>query len=487
MSVPTSEPARVVGRYALYGEIASGGMATVHFGRLLGTAGFARTIAVKRLHAQYAKDPEFTAMFLDEARLAARIRHPNVVPTLDVVSAEGELFLVMEYVAGESLAKLVRSAKLKGESIPPRIAVTVMASVLHGLHAAHEATNELGQPLGLVHRDVSPQNVLVGTDGVARVLDFGVAKAAGRVQTTREGQLKGKVPYMAPEQVTGTGVSRRTDVYAAACVLWETLAAQRLFTGDNEAELLHNVLYKVVDAPSHYARDPIDPAIDEIVLKGLARKPDERWPTARDMAIALEKASPPATASEIGEWVESNATGALHQRADSVAKIESSSARFDRPAIMEKPDSQPSSVSMATPPTATPPPKSRRTTMMVTIALTIVAAVAVVWVMSGKREEPRPTNAITAASTASTTSTTTSSAMASAVDTTASATTSATTNNAPPLPSTSASAPKKPPTMGTVIKPNIKPGLTKPPPSTGCDPPYSIDAKGKKIYKAECL
>ena len=161
-----SAPVRVVGRYALYGEIAAGGMATVHFGRLLGPVGFSRTVAIKRLHPQFAKDPEFVSMFLDEARLAARIRHPNVVPTLDVVATQGELFLVMDYVQGESLSKLIRIAREQGGCIPGRITAGILVGALHGLHAAHEAKNERGEPLGIVHRDISPQNVLVGSDGV---------------------------------------------------------------------------------------------------------------------------------------------------------------------------------------------------------------------------------------------------------------------------------------------------------------------------------
>src|SRR5258708_11643933 len=147
----SSAPVRVLGRYALYGEIASGGMATVHFGRLLGVVGFAKTVAIKRLHPQLARDPEFVSMFLDEARLAARIRHPNVVSTLDVVALERELFLVMEYVQGESLRHLVRTATTQGGQVPPPIVATIMVGVLHGLHAAHEAGNERGEPLRIVH------------------------------------------------------------------------------------------------------------------------------------------------------------------------------------------------------------------------------------------------------------------------------------------------------------------------------------------------
>ena len=181
-----------MGRYAIYDAIASGGMARVHLGRLLGPAGFGRTVAIKRLHAQFAENPDFVTMFLDEARLASRVRHPNVVPTLDVVAAEGELLLVMEYVHGEPLSRLLRTLSPRRERIPLRTTCAIVSSLLHGLHAAHEAKNEAGQDLGLVHRDVSPQNVLVGLDGVVRVADFGVAKAVVKAHTTREGELKGK-------------------------------------------------------------------------------------------------------------------------------------------------------------------------------------------------------------------------------------------------------------------------------------------------------
>src|SRR5882724_9342980 len=143
---------RVIGRYALFGEIASGGMATVHFGRLVGPVGFSRTVAIKRLHPQYAKDPEFVAMFLDEARLASRIQHPNVVTTLDVVNMPSEVFLVMEYLQGESLSRLIRNARKAGEQVPPGHASAIIAGMLHGLHAAHEAKSERREALNIVHR-----------------------------------------------------------------------------------------------------------------------------------------------------------------------------------------------------------------------------------------------------------------------------------------------------------------------------------------------
>lgn len=312
----------LIGRYALYGEVAAGGMATVHFGRLLGPGGFSRTVAVKRLHAQFARDREFVAMLLDEGRIAARVRHPNVVPTLDVVAIDAELLLVMEYVHGESLAECLRAAKGRQLPIPLDVVSALVCGMLHGLHAAHEATDERGAPLEIVHRDVSPQNVLIGADGVPRVLDFGVAKAAGRLCTTREGQLKGKLPYMAAEQLgTGDPVDRRTDVYAAGVVLWETLLRQRLFAGTNEAVVIRQVLEQPVPAPSTIERD-VPATVDGIVLRALDRDPARRFPTAREMALALETAVPVASPTRVSRWLDGLVGEQLAIRARMLSRAE---------------------------------------------------------------------------------------------------------------------------------------------------------------------
>lgn len=318
-------PQRVIGRYALYGEIAAGGMATVHVGRLLGPVGFSRTVAIKRLHPQYAKDPEFVSMFLDEARVAARIQHPNVVSTLDVVALEGELFLVMEYVEGESLARVLRVLRADNQRMPPKIVGSIVCNMLYGLHAAHEAKSERGEPLGIVHRDVSPQNVLVGVDGVSRVLDFGVAKAAGRVQTTREGQVKGKLAYMPPEQLAGDKVDRRLDVYAAAVVLWESLTSTRLFDGDNDGVVLQRVLTSTVQRPSELV-EGLPPGLDEIVLRGLARNPDKRYQTAREMAVDLEDVLGVDPPRKVGDFVERCVGDQIAKRAARIKEIESISS-----------------------------------------------------------------------------------------------------------------------------------------------------------------
>jgi serine/threonine-protein kinase len=316
-----TEP-RIIGRYALYDRIASGGMATVHYGRLAGPVGFSRTVAIKRMHPHFAEDPDFVSMFLDEARLAARVHHPNVVPTVDVVATEGELFLVMEYVQGETLGRLLRIAAKANERVPPPIATAIASGLLHGLHAAHEAKDERGEPLGIVHRDVSPQNVLVGVDGMPRVLDFGVAKAAGRLQTTRAGQIKGKLAYMAPEQATRGGVTRRSDVYSAAVVLWETLAGRRLFDADDEAGMLRAVLAGASIPPSRFANG-VPAALDAVVLRALRLDPGERFATAREMASALEAAAPVAIPPTVGAWVERIAGDAIASQVVRLAEIES--------------------------------------------------------------------------------------------------------------------------------------------------------------------
>jgi serine/threonine-protein kinase len=311
----------VAGRYALYDEIASGGMATIHLGRLLGPIGFSRTVAIKRMLPQFVSDLGFISMFVDEARLASRIRHPNVVPTLDVVAQKDELFLVLDYVHGDTLSQLIKAVRARGERIPPSFAAAIVCGMLHGLHAAHNVKNEKGKPLGLVHRDVSPQNVLVGTDGVARLLDFGVAKAAGRLQVTTNGEVKGKLAYMAPEQVKGT-VTPQSDIYSAAAVLWEALTCERLFHNVTWTNIAQVILHREVEAPSSVVPE-LPRKLDAIVLRGLEKDPRKRFSSAREMALAIEDCVRLAPAHEVGEWVEVTAHSMLSERAQMIAEIES--------------------------------------------------------------------------------------------------------------------------------------------------------------------
>jgi len=312
-----------IGKYVIYESFAAGGMATVHPARQVGPMGFARIVAVKRLHKKHAMDSELSVMLLDEARLSARIQNQFVVQTLDCVAESGELLIVMEYVHGESLARLVKRAREHGAAVDISVALALLTNVLHGLHAAHELTDENGQSLGLVHRDVSPQNVIVAAEGVAKILDFGVAKSLGRAQTTLEGQIKGKLAYMSPEQFNSELVDRRTDVYAASIVLWELLTGARLFGGADESTTLGKLLRGEVPAPSAIRSD-VPVAIDRIILRGLARDPAMRWLTARDMALALEEAGPIASASRVGAWVAGLAANELTERRNKIAEIERS-------------------------------------------------------------------------------------------------------------------------------------------------------------------
>jgi len=349
---------KIVGRYALFSRLDSGGMATVYIGRALGAGGFASTVAIKRLHAHFAQNPEFSRMFLDEARIASRVRHPNVVPVLDVVALEDELFLVLELVIGHALSSLVG----EGRARPPLpVAAALAYGALLGLHAAHTAKDELGNPLGLVHRDVSPQNVLVGRDGVPRVIDFGVAKALGRMTATREGELKGKLAYMAPEQLEGHATPL-SDVFAGAVVLWELVTGERLFFRGTEAATILAVTR--LEVPAASARVPeaeraLVAPLDAVLSRALSRDPAARYPSALAFAEAIEAAVRPASALDVGRWVGSVGGAELDARAREVAEVEQMSMRL--PMMEGTPPSTPyhssrSRVSTAPAMTYPPPP-----------------------------------------------------------------------------------------------------------------------------------
>ena len=346
----TLMPRVVIGRYELFDEIAAGGMATVHLGRLVASAGFSRLVAIKRLHPLYAREPDFVSMLLDEARLASRIRHPNVVAMIDVVSEDKELCLVMEYVHATSLSVVLR-AHGKGKPVPPRVALTIVTGLLHGLQAAHEATTEKGEPLRIVHRDVSPQNILVGRDGVPRVVDFGIAKASVQLHTTREGTIKGKLAYMAPEQVDGAAVDARTDVYSASVVLWECLTGKRLFQADNDAALMKRVL---AGADASSVVTDVGGELAAILQRGLARDPAERFASAQEMALEIEHRAGLATASEVGRWIEEVVGEQLRERELLVQEIERRSAVSADPTV---PDPRRRAAKETPPPAPEPPAK----------------------------------------------------------------------------------------------------------------------------------
>jgi serine/threonine-protein kinase len=292
----------VLGRYELHDVIGSGGMASVHLARLRGPAGFSRVVAIKRLHK--SRDPQMVSSFVNEAKLASRIRHRNVVSVLDVIVDGGEVLLVMDFVHGLSLATLAQAP------VPPPIASAIFTGILSALHAAHESTDEQGQPLEIVHRDVSPQNILVGADGVARLVDFGIAKVVGQAHTVTG--FKGKLAYAAPEQIRSERVTRLADVYSTSVTLWEALTGRGLFVGESPPALLAQVLAGPVEPPSRYAPG-LSSEVDRIVLRGLARDRTSRFVTAQEMERALARELPPAPPSAVAEWAAERAGEAIDE------------------------------------------------------------------------------------------------------------------------------------------------------------------------------
>jgi serine/threonine-protein kinase len=285
-------------------------MATVYVGRLSGAVGFWRLVAIKRAHAHLLEQPAFARMLVAEARLASKIHHPNVVSVQDVEELEGELLLVMDYVEGASLAALIAQAAESGVAMPARVAARIVLDAAAGLHAAHELLDEDGHPLRLVHRDVSPHNVLVGVDGVARLADFGIAKVSqgGSGAGTATGALKGKVAYMAPEYVDTGDIDARGDVFALGIVAWEALSQKRLFRGANDVETLRLVLAANV-APLSSIAPSLGTSLDAVVAKALARDPRDRFESALAFSEAFEAlargANLLASAAEVAAFVRS--------------------------------------------------------------------------------------------------------------------------------------------------------------------------------------
>lgn len=304
-----------VGRYTVLTEIAGGGMGSVLLGLMRGSAEFSRLVAIKCLHTRWLDDPKYVARFKREVKLAARIQHPNVVQALDVVEHAGELFLVMEYVDGVTLGALLADLNRQGRALPLGIAAGIVAAVLRGLQAAHEATDELGQPLNIVHRDVSPQNIMISRSGFVQVLDFGAAKAVDHSQHTAAGAFVGKLSYMAPEQVLGEASSPGTDVFAAGVVLWEALTGRRLFHDSSLArgELLHALVLKPIARPSEL-RAEVPAALDEVLAQALERDPQRRFQSASAFAAALEGAVPALTGSPLADLVKDVCAARLAER-----------------------------------------------------------------------------------------------------------------------------------------------------------------------------
>ena len=278
------------GRYEILRPIASGGMAQVHLGRAVGAGGFERQVAIKTMHPHLAKQEDFVAMFLDEARLSARVHHPNVVATLDVQQDDEGIFLVMDYVDGFSLHAILAASRAEGRPLPLGLTLRIFLDTLAGLHAAHELTDGGGVPLEVIHRDVSPHNILVGVDGAARLTDFGIARAAVRLAATSDGNMKGKLRYMAPEQLGSGKLDRRADLHAAGAVLWEMLAGVGLVRGENEGVCLMQIARPEKESPRAHNPD-VPGSLAAACLGALRLHPEERYATAAAFAEAIEDAA----------------------------------------------------------------------------------------------------------------------------------------------------------------------------------------------------
>jgi hypothetical protein len=276
-----------LGRYQLITRMAVGGMAEVFLARHGELAGFRTLVVVKRVLPHLASDPDFITMFLDEARIASMLDHPNLVRIVEVGRHGDEFFLAMELVQGKPLSSLLRRALLHQHTIDPRVAAWIVAQAAAGLHHAHGLCGPDGRPLGLVHRDVSPQNILVSFEGAVKVIDFGIAGAVGRLTETGTGGLKGKLAYMAPEQARAESMDQRADVFALGVVLWETLCCRRLFARTTDVATLNAVLHEPIPFPSTMTRAPA--AVEAIVMKALCRDPAGRYQTAQELSQALER------------------------------------------------------------------------------------------------------------------------------------------------------------------------------------------------------
>ena len=480
-------------RYELLGELATGGMATVYLGRMRRPMGFARLVAIKAMHPQYAKDPSFASMFVDEARLTARLRHPNIVPTLDIVADSGHLLIVMEYVEGESLSSLLRMVRGANDRIPVAVACAIIHDLLLGLHEAHEARDDDGSPLSIIHRDVSPQNVIVGLDGLARVLDFGVAKARSRVHHSNEGEIKGKIPYMPPEQLFGEAVDHRVDIYAAGVLLWESLAGQRLFDGSNEESIVRRIDAGEIAAPSSKATG-ISPELDAVVLRALSKNADDRFPTALAMAEALSAIATLPPRTEISAWMKryskprsipADAIGtSVDLASENVSPDELVAVLEHRATIASRPSFAP--LSSSSPRPAPPAPATSRLAVFFGVIAFALAGVLVGRAMRAETAHAETAHHTTAAPPPA----------APVLEPIAPVATLAPAPTEAPTAPLTAAAPKSAPARKNSVKAGAAPkpvaeiapvAATPEAKPASCRLPYTVDAEGHRHYKVECL
>lgn len=412
-----------------------------------------------------AQNDTYARMFRDEVRIAARIRHPNIVPALDVVVSGDEILLAMDYVHGESLSQLWKTAAERQVPIPPAIASAIICGVLNGLHTAHEAKDESGSELALVHRDVSPQNILVGADGVPRLLDFGVAKADGREQVSESGSIKGKLGYLAPEVIRGTPATFHADIFGAGVVLWELLSLRRLYASDNEGRTLDLILFSS-PPPLRELRPEVSPELAALVSKALARNPAERCKSARAMSLELSKICPPAATLEVGEWVVALAAPALERRTAMLRELDTGTVEVVDALGMPSSPSLPVGTEVTTIATSQATPRrepARGRTVLVIVALLLVAGI-VVFVARSQELAVTPPPSVAARPEQSS------------------------VNALPALAPSPSVAPAAASSTPSARIDATRPLTTKPlRPAANCNPPYELLPSGGRKWKRECL
>jgi serine/threonine protein kinase len=460
MSERSTSPRLVVGEYELDDCIGEGGCAFVHVARKRGVPGFSPFVAVKRLKPALADDRDAVTALVEEARISSRVHHPNVVRTLDVVTDGSDVLLVLELVVGAPLSRLMSRAKKQGKRVPPPVACAVVAGMLRGLAAAHEA-REGGELLGLVHRDVSPENVLVDEHGTSKLSDFGIAKARGRLLATAPDVIKGKLRYMAPEYLRGDPIDARADVHAAGVVLWEALTGRAAFAdiAGDDAAIVRAVCAGDLAPPSTLADVP--GALDRIITKSVTRAPAERYGSARAMLEELESIAPLASSEEVARWVSETAPDELAKLRAAVSVLERDATvidlvvgggRREHVSVVPRRDAWP----------------GRHRVLLLAAAIPIAALL--VFALMRERDQGGPSGAEPLGASASRTSPR------------ADVTSELGPVDVAPSAMSSANA--------TAVAPHAaggRPGTRVRTRGKACEPPWTVDEKGIKHYKDECL
>ncbi len=342
------------GKYLLLERLAVGGMAEVYLGKSFGIEGFEKLIAIKRILPTMAEDDDFIEMFVDEAKIAGHLSHANIVPIYELGKIGESHYIAMEFVWGKDLLQIMNRFRRLRKRMPPAMVASIGSRMCEGLDYAHNKRDRRGNPLNLIHRDVSPQNVLVSYEGQVKVIDFGIAKAASRTTKTQAGVLKGKFGYMSPEQVRGLPIDHRSDIFAVGTCMYEMITGERLFLGESDFSTLEKVRNATVDSPSRMVRD-LPPAMDAIIMRALAREPADRFQTAADLQHALQEfmaqARPLFSTSKLAAWMK---TAFAAELTNEKTRIDSYS-QIGRPSVLgggAKPRPRPRA--------PTPPPVSRR-------------------------------------------------------------------------------------------------------------------------------